>query len=196
MAISSGQLKAQPEKGSVLSVGARRRTKREYETVLIVRPRAARTDISTLVARVQQVLAERAARLLRVENWGIRVLAYSIKRESKGIYMYFRYIGGSDVVAELERNLRILDLVLRYHTVRVDEDVDPDARPSEITPELLDAVTDSGPDPEEEAARAAEEARLRAEAAAAARAAEEAARESAEGEREAEREASATKEEG
>jgi small subunit ribosomal protein S6 len=173
MAISAGQVKAQPEKGSVFSVSARRRTKREYETVLIIRPRAARTDISTLVERVQHVLEGRAARLLRVENWGIRVLAYSIKRESKGIYLYVRYIGGSDVVAELERNLRNLDLVLRYHTVRVDEDVDPDARPSEITPELLDAVTDSGPDPEEEAARAAEEARARAEAAAAARAAEE-----------------------
>jgi len=196
MAITAGQVKPQSERGSVLSVGARRRTKREYETVLIIRPRAARTDISALVARVQKVVEERAARLLRVENWGIRVLAYSIKRESKGIYMYFRYIGGSDVVAELERNLRNLDLVLRYHTVKVDEDVDPDARPSEITPELLDAVTDSGPDPEEEAARAAEEARARAEAAAAARAAEEAKRESEEEEQGPENEMSAPSEEG
>lgn len=195
MAISAGQAKAQSEKGFVLSVSARRRTKREYETVLIIRPRAARADISTLVARVQHVLEQRVARLLRVENWGIRVLAYSIKRESKGIYLYFRYIGGSDVVAELERNLRNLDLVLRYHTVKVDEDVDPDARPSEITPELLDAVTDSGPDPEEEAARAAEEARARAEAAAA-RAAEEEDRESEDEDLGLEGETSASSEEG
>jgi small subunit ribosomal protein S6 len=160
-------------------VAARRGTQREYETVLILRPSCQKPDILALIERTQKVFVERGARLLRIDNWGIRTLAYPIRGEPKGVYLYWRFLGGSDVVAEFERRLRNRDDVLRYHTVRIDDDIDPDARPSEITEELLDIVSEPGPDPEEEAAQAAREAQARAEAEAAA--AEEAAREADEG---------------
>ena len=71
----------------------------------------------------------------------------------KGIYLYVRYLGGSDTVKELERNLRIWEEPLRYLTVLVDEDVDPGARPEDVDAETLDAASEIAPDPLEVAAR-------------------------------------------
>ena len=119
--------------GQVLSMGSLRGTKREYETVTILRPASNKTDILDLVGKVQGIFKDFDATLVQIENWGSRTLAYPIKRSNTGIYLYWRYLGGSDVVREVERNLEIIDMVLRYTTVKVDEDVDPNARPSEVT---------------------------------------------------------------
>ena len=165
--------------GVVHSVSALRGTQREYETVIILKPAAGKRDILDLVERMQKTFGELNARLLKIDNWGLRTLSFPIKSQRRGIYLYWRFVGGSDVVAEFERRLRIADLVLRYYTVKVDEDVVPDARPSEVTDELLDAVSESAPDPLDIAREAAEKAaaeaaaaRLEAEQAAAAEAAE------------------------
>ena len=83
----------------------------------------------------------------KIDNWGLRTLAYPIQAHKKGIYLYVRYLGGSDIVKELERNLRIWDEVIRYLTVLIDGDVDPEARPSDIDDESLDAASDVAPDP-------------------------------------------------
>jgi small subunit ribosomal protein S6 len=151
--------------GRVLSQAARIGTQREYESVIILRPEITRPEVAELIARMQEVFASRGAKLMKLDSWGTRVLAFPIAHNRKGIYLYWRYLGGSDIVAEFERHMRLSDKCLRFYTVLIDEDVDPEARPSEITEELLDAATDPGPDPDElakiaaaeEAARAAEE---------------------------------------
>ncbi len=174
--------------GAVHSVASKQQTQREYETVTILRADTGKPQIRALIERVQGVAEKQAATLLKIDSWGMRVLAYPIAHQRKGIYLYWRYLGGSEMVAELERNLRLSDRVMRFYSIRVDDDVDPSARPSEINDELLDAVSEPGPDPEEiarkaaeaEAARRAEEAEAAAAAAAvAAEAAEKAAAEKA-----------------
>jgi small subunit ribosomal protein S6 len=147
----------------VRSKSARQGTQREYETTLIIRPSTSKEGIREFVDRVGRVLTSQSARLQRIDNWGVRTLAYPIAKHRQGIYLYLRYLGGSDVVNELERNLRIYDEVIRYLTVLVDEDVDPTARPTEVTEALLDAAAEASPDPVEEH-RKAEEARARDEA--------------------------------
>ncbi len=136
--------------GEVLSFRSRRGTKREYETVMILRPETNKDGILDLIYRMQAVFKNTRAHLLKIDNWGTRTLAFPIKRCQKGIYMYWRFLGGSDVVAEFERNLRNLDVVIRYHTVKVDDDVDPNARPSEVTEEIINVVAEPLPEPEEE----------------------------------------------
>jgi small subunit ribosomal protein S6 len=174
--------------GAVHSVASKQKTQREYETVTILRADTGKPQIRALIERVQGVAEKQAATLLKIDSWGMRVLAYPIAHQRKGIYLYWRYLGGSEMVAELERNLRLSDRVMRFYSIRIDDDVDPSARPSEINDELLDAVSEPGPDPEEiarkaaeaEAARRAEEAEVAAAAAAvAAEAAEKAAAEKA-----------------
>lgn len=134
--------------GEVLSVQSRKGTKREYETVIILRPNVNKNGILELVHKMQSVFEKYGARLLKIENWGSRTLAFPIRRQATGIYLYWRFLGGSDIVQEFERNLQIAESVLRYYTVRVEDDVDPEARPSEITEDLLQAVAEPPPEPE------------------------------------------------
>jgi small subunit ribosomal protein S6 len=147
--------------GVVHSIGAKQNTQREYESVIILRPETAKPEIAELIARMQKVFADRGGRLLKIDSWGIRVLAYPVEHYRKGIYLYWRYLGGSDMVAEFERHMRLVDKVIRFYTVLVDQDVDPEARPSEVTEELLDAASEPGPDPDVLAKKAAEEAAAR-----------------------------------
>jgi small subunit ribosomal protein S6 len=150
--------------GRVISQSARLGTQREYESVIILRPETTRAEIGELIARMQEVITSRGAKLMKIDSWGTRVLAFPIAHCRKGVYLYWRYLGGSDVVAEFERHMRLSDKVIRFYTVLVDEDIDPEARPSEVTEELLEAATDPGPDPDELARiAAAEEAARQAE---------------------------------
>src|SRR5690606_31026975 len=136
-------------------------TQREYESVIILRPDTAKGDISNLIQRMQGVFEERSGRLIKIDSWGMRILAFPVARCRKGIYLYWRFPGGSDMVAEFERHMRLSDRVIRFYTVRIDDDIDPNARPSEVTEELLDSVAEPGPDPDELARQAAEEAARR-----------------------------------
>ena len=136
--------------GQIVSVSSRKNTKREYETVIILRPNVNKNGILELVHKMQGVFDRYQARLLKIENWGSRTLAFPIKRSNTGIYLYWRFLGGSDIVAEFERNLQISESVLRYYTVRVEDDVDPTARPSEITEDLLQTIAEPPPEPEPE----------------------------------------------
>ncbi len=149
-------------KGVVLSVSSKRGTQREYESVTILRPSTSKPEISALIERMQGVFNDYGARLIKIDSWGTRILAFPIKHERKGIYLYWRYLGGSSIVAEFERLMGLFDKVLRFYTVKIDVDVDPGARPSEVTEALIDAASEPGPDPEELARKAAEEAARRA----------------------------------
>ena len=106
-----------------------RHRSREYETTFILHPETTRETIDKMAARLVEVIERLEGKLLRAENWGRRRLAYPVKKQAKGIYIYLQYLGYQDMVAELERNLRMLDPVMKYLTVKIDEDVDPDARP-------------------------------------------------------------------
>jgi small subunit ribosomal protein S6 len=137
---------------------ALRGTQREYETTMILKPDTHKDGIRSLAGRLQAVLDKNGGRLQKIDNWGTRTLAYPIARNKKGIYLYIRYLGGSEMVKELERNLRIYPEVIRYLTVVVDEDVDPGARPSDIDEETLEAATETASDPMDNVAAMAEEA--------------------------------------
>jgi small subunit ribosomal protein S6 len=102
---------------------------REYETIFILHPESGTAVIDKVASRCREVISRLEGKLLRAENWGNRRLAYPVKKNPKGIYIYLRYLGYQNMVHELERNLRMLDAVIKYLTVKVDEDVDPEARP-------------------------------------------------------------------
>jgi len=174
------------EHGVVLSHASRVGTQREYEAVTILKPDTPKQEIHDLILRLQGMFEGRAGKLLKVDSWGMRVLAYPVAKCRKGIYLHWRFIGGSEIVQEFERLLGLASQIIRFYTIRIDDDVDPTARPSEITEELVEAASEPGPDPDElrrqaeaEAARRAAEEAERA-AAAAAIAAEEAAKAAAE----------------
>jgi small subunit ribosomal protein S6 len=124
-------------------------TQREYETIFILRPDTPQDGILGVNSRIKGIIEQMQGKLLKLDNWGKRKLAYEVRKQLKGIYLYWRYLGTSGVVEEIERNLRMLDSVVRYYTVLVDEDVVPDARPTEVTDESFQKAATTGPDEEE-----------------------------------------------
>jgi small subunit ribosomal protein S6 len=83
-----------------------------------------RSDVSPesarkVASRIEEVTARQGGKLTLVETWGRRTLAYPVKKQRRGVYVYVKYIGEGGLVTELERNLRMLDEVLKYQTVLV-----------------------------------------------------------------------------
>jgi small subunit ribosomal protein S6 len=124
-------------------------TQREYETIFILRPDTNQDGITLVNTRVRSVIDQMGGKLLKLDNWGKRKLAYEVKKQLKGIYLYWQFLGTSGMVEEIERNLRMLDQVVRYYTVKVDEDVDPAARPQSVDEETFTKAATTVPDEEE-----------------------------------------------
>jgi len=124
-------------------------TQREYETIFILRPDTNQEGITHVNSKVRQVIESMGGKTLKLDNWGKRKLAYEIKKQLKGIYMYWQFLATAGVVEEIERNLRMLDSVIRYYTVKVDEDVDPNVRPSTVDDEVFAKAASTIPDEEE-----------------------------------------------
>ena len=98
---------------------------RKYETTFILRPGMSPDDTEKVWGRVDAVFSDFKAHEIRREDWGLRKLAYSIDKEKKGVYQYVTYLGQGDMTAELERNFRLLQPVLKFLTVRLADDIDP-----------------------------------------------------------------------
>jgi len=99
---------------------------REYETTYIVRPDISDVDADRVIERVRKAIRENAGKVIGVNNWGKRKLAYEIQRHQKGIYVHWHYAANNSAVAEVERNLRMLEPVLRFLTVRLTDQIDID----------------------------------------------------------------------
>src|SRR6476659_2385878 len=123
-------------------------TQREFETIFILRPDTNQDGIQLVNTRVKHVIEELGGRVIKLDNWGKRKLAYEVKKQLKGIYLYWQYLGSTGVVEEIERNLRMLDSVIRYYTVKVDENVDPTAKPGAIDEEAFVKAASTVPDEE------------------------------------------------
>ncbi len=124
-------------------------TQREFETIFILRPDTNQDGIQLVNGRVRQVIDQMGGRVIKLDNWGKRKLAYEVQKQLKGIYLYWQYLGTPGVVEEIERNLRMLDNVIRYYTVKIDENVDPNARPAAVDDEAFLKAATTVPDEEE-----------------------------------------------
>jgi small subunit ribosomal protein S6 len=119
---------------------------RKYETTIIFHPDAPEDDLGKVWERVDSILERHGAQKVRTEHWGKRRLAYTIKKVKKGDYHFFSFLGKGDVVAELESNLRILDPVIRFLTVRDRDEVELETFDFEAEKEALSPIARSGPD--------------------------------------------------
>lgn len=99
---------------------------KEYETIYVLRPDIDADTADKVQARVSEVVAREHGKLVKVEAWGRRRLAYPVAKHRKGVYVYVKYVGLGGLVGELERNLKLQDSVLKYQTVLTQEMVDPD----------------------------------------------------------------------
>ena len=96
-------------------------TKRQYEVVFIVDP-TADDEVGRLTDNFKQVVVDQGGLITKAETMGKRQLAYEIQHKKEGTFVLMEIEGSGHEIAELERRMRVNDRILRYLTVRVDED--------------------------------------------------------------------------
>ena len=123
----------------------------DYETIFILRADIDSDSSERVISRVAKAIEEGGGKLIKLESWGKRRLAFPIAKQRKGFYVYARYLGYRGLVSEIERNLRMLDTVLRHMTVQLAHDVDPASitvDPEEVKLARIE-ITDAEEDREE-----------------------------------------------
>ena len=95
---------------------------RTYEVMYIIDPTADADKITGLNDTIGQLIEKEGATIVRMDDIGRRTLAYEINKKKEGYYVLFEIDGTGQEILELERRMRVNDLVMRYITVRIDED--------------------------------------------------------------------------
>jgi len=97
---------------------------RLYDLIFIVRPATPEEEIKKVLTSLESACTEKGAKIEKSEHWGTRKLAYKVMKHREGIYLYqqVRTTHG-ELVHELERRLGVQDSVIKYQTVRLDEDL-------------------------------------------------------------------------
>jgi len=91
---------------------------RRYETIFILRPNVGEEEINKIIENTSKIILDDKGSIIELEKWGMKKLAYLIKKESLGYYVYCDYAGTPAAVAEIERKFRIDDSVLKYLTIK------------------------------------------------------------------------------
>ena len=94
---------------------------RKYETIFILDPDLEEEQSQSAIEKVKGIITQNNGGILKVEDWGKRKLAYQVKKKSKGHYILIHFMGSPTLVSELERNYRVMDAVIKFQSVRLDE---------------------------------------------------------------------------
>jgi small subunit ribosomal protein S6 len=104
-------------------ISTRRIDLRTYELMFISSPNTIEEDINKLTSQLEHTVTDRGGKVTKIEPWGRRKLAYKIEKFDEGIYTLIHIEGTGHEIAEVERRLRVTDFVIRYISVRTDEDL-------------------------------------------------------------------------
>ena len=94
---------------------------RVYEELFIVRPDATEEEVDPFIEQLKNVIGQAGGTVDKAEKWGVRKLAYRVLKYNEGQYILLQFAAKPDAVKEVERRLRVADLVLKHLTVRIDE---------------------------------------------------------------------------
>ena len=92
-----------------------------YESVLIARQDLGAAQVNTLVSDLSEVIKKEGGEVVKVDNWGLKNLAYRIKKNRKGHYVILNIAAPASAIAEYERVMRVNEDIIRYMTVKVEE---------------------------------------------------------------------------
>ncbi|MBJ6761972.1 30S ribosomal protein S6 [Myxococcaceae bacterium JPH2] len=102
---------------------------REYETIFLVKPDLTDDNVDKIKERVRSIVTREGGKVIRFTVWGKKKTLFPVAKQPRAIYVHTSYLGDGKAVAEVERNLRNLDEVSRYISVKIADEVDPETRP-------------------------------------------------------------------
>lgn len=138
---------------------------RRYESVVIIGAEMTDDDIRSFAERYGEIIKNGNGEVIKLDDWGVKRLAYHVKKQEKGRYILFDYLGQPELVTELERKFRISEEVMKFITVKIEDQVDPEAlkarmraeREAQEKPAQEAATQDSQPQETEQPEPPAEE---------------------------------------
>ena len=133
---------------------------RRYETVFIANPSLSQEERQPLFDKLTQLISDGQGLLVKYDEWGVKSLAYEVKKHTRGYYVLTDFCGDGPLVKELERNMGLDDRFLKFMTVCTAKEVDPD----QIQAEIVEAQAEPEPDVVEEAEQSLGEERPATEA--------------------------------
>jgi small subunit ribosomal protein S6 len=101
---------------------------REYETIYLLKAETPDDQVEEIKERLRGVVSREGGKVIRFTNQGKRKTAFPVSNNAKALYMHCLYVGRPGLVSEFERNLKMIDQVTKFQSVKIAEDVDFDAR--------------------------------------------------------------------
>lgn len=118
---------------------------RRYETIIIIHPNAGEDDITGIIDKTTEIIESNDGSIVTIDKWGLKKLAYLIKKEQQGYYVLIEYAGKPEAVAEMERIYRINDKVLKFMTIKTQDVYSPDPPKEEKTEEVVVDIEETEP---------------------------------------------------
>ena len=94
---------------------------RVYEELFILKPDAPEEEVDAFVDQIKQVISTGKGTVDKVDKWGMRKLAYRVQKYNEGLYVLVQFSSSPELVQEVERRMRVTDMVIKFITVRIDE---------------------------------------------------------------------------
>ena len=116
---------------------------RTYESIFIVHPEVVGDDQTAIIDKYKKVLTDQGAEIIKVDNWGVKTLAYPVKKQTKGCYVLVIFEADATVITEYERRMRIDDKVIKFQTIHLESGYEAPAveeTPAEETAEEATAT--------------------------------------------------------
>jgi len=101
---------------------------REYETIYLLRAETPDDQVEEIKERLRGVVSREGGKVIRFTNQGKRKTAFPVSTNPRAVFMHCLYLGEAGLVAELERNLKMIDTVTKFQSIRLADGVDFDAR--------------------------------------------------------------------
>ncbi len=115
---------------------------RNYESLYIIHPDVVGDELTAMVEKFQKVLTDQAVEIYKLDNWGTRKLAYPIQKVERGCYVQTLFTAAPEVIAEFERRLRLDEKILRFLTVRVEEEFPAIVEAEPVAEEVEETATE------------------------------------------------------
>lgn len=130
--VEASEQQKQPKPKKQPKLAPTSQTLREYETIYLLRQDLTTEQTDRIKERLRAVIDREGGRVIRFTTWGRKKTAFLVgDKESRAIYVHLAFLAKGGLVAELERNLRNLEEVLKFQTVKISDAVDPATRPTE-----------------------------------------------------------------
>ncbi len=94
-----------------------------YESIFIINPNLSDDETNATIKKMQDVVSKQGGEMTKFEDWGKKKLAYEVKKQKRGHYVFFQFKGTPAAISELERTYKLTDSVIKYLSVKLEKEL-------------------------------------------------------------------------